>query len=81
MNDELLVGVLDGIAEAKEKGDTIAQFEGGGVFSDGTPLYQFHGQPGETGGSGAGVEEAGDAGMLEGGEDLFLTLEAFPSGG
>jgi len=79
MDDEVLVGVMDGGAygeeEAEARGDI--EFVVVAVFVDGDALDVLHDEVREAFGGGSTVEEEGDVGVIEVGEDLTFAAEAF----
>jgi hypothetical protein len=77
VDDALLMGVLDGLADLDEEVDAFAGAEVILVAEVGNPNAsdQFHDKVGTTGGSGSGIEDPGDAGMIHHGEGLTLDLE------
>ena len=77
MDDEAGVGVLDGFADFAEEDETVfgGEFVLLYVFVDGLAFDEFHDDVGEVV-VGASVDEAGDVGVFELGEDLTFGAEA-----
>lgn len=78
MDDHAFVGVLDGGADLLEELEPGAEGELAllAVFGDGLAFDEFHDEVGEAVFVGAAIEEAGDVGVVEGGEDLPFEAEA-----
>ena len=78
VDDEVAVRVMHGIADAPEQGQ--ARLHGQGValavLVDGHALDEIHHQVRLAAVGGAGVDQPGDVGVIEAGEDLPLTGEA-----
>jgi hypothetical protein len=78
MDDALLVGVLDGLADGDEQLQAFADCEpvGVAILRDGQALDQFHDEIGASGVRGAGVEDLGDVGVVHQRQRLALRPEA-----
>ena len=83
VNDAVEVGVVDGIAGVEEEVEFLACRECAGEGGDGLGAFDvFHDEEVGPVGGGAGVEEAGDVGMFEAGEDgAFAVKEIDEAGG
>ena len=80
VEDEVLVRVVDGLADGAEEAEALLDGEPAlvAVSRDGAALDVLHREVGQPLLGHAAVEEAGDVRMAEGGEDLALLLEAPP---
>ena len=79
MDDEVAVGVLDGLADfEKEREDLVAR-TALAVGVDGDAVDQLEYEIGTTVFGFAAIDEAGDEGVLEAGKGLTLLLEASAS--
>ena len=78
MDDPLLVSVLDGLADGDEQLKSLARGEllVIAVLCDRDALDQFHDEIGPAGLGAAGVEHAGDVGMIHHRQRLALRFEA-----
>ena len=78
VDDALLVGVLDPAADAEEELEPVTQIEVVPVAVGGDRLagHELHDEVGEPLVGGAGVERAGDVGVIHDREGLPLALEA-----
>ena len=77
------MGVADGGADVEEEEEALLEIEraAGAVLGDGDAVFdELHDEEGNAVGTGAAVEEAGDVGMFEAGEDLAFLLEATEDG-
>ena len=78
MDDEVLVGELDGGADGEEEAEFFLEGEvmGSTIFVDADAVDVIHDEEKDAVVADAAVEEAGDVGVVEGGEDLALLAEA-----
>ena len=78
MDDPLLVGVLDPVADAGEQVQTLIQTElpPVAVVGEGNTSHQLHHEVGSSIVGGPCIEDPGDAGMVHDREGLPLGLEA-----
>ena len=76
MDDEVGVGVLDGVGDLEEKTDPGWGGEGGGEPGEGEPVDELEDEVGMGLVVKAGIEEAGDVGVVEPGEEAFFGGEA-----
>jgi hypothetical protein len=78
MNDELLMSVLDGGADFEKKLEAVLNGERLpiAIVVDGQAVDVLHDEVGQPVFGSAAIEEVGDMGMVEGGEDLSLASEA-----
>lgn len=78
VDDESLVGVVDGVADLDEEFESVAggKVSGKTVFINWLTRDVFHGDPGPAIGCGTGVDEAGDVGVVEDGEGVSFSVEA-----
>lgn len=78
VDDEGAVGGIDGAADGDHEGDAVADGKRVPVTElvDGEAFDAFHDEVGALVGGGAGVENSGDVGVIEAGEDLLLAAEA-----
>ena len=78
MDDQVLVGEMDRGADPPEELEAAAERQAPflAVAVDGHPLDVLHDEEGQRVVGGAAVEDAGDRGMLEAGEDLAFAGEA-----
>jgi hypothetical protein len=76
MDDQGAVGVLDAGAHLEEEAEFLFFVECGGEFGAGLTFDVLHEEVAKAEGGGAGIDEAGDVVVFEGGEDLgFAVLE------
>jgi hypothetical protein len=78
VDDEGAVGAFDGATDGDHEGDAIADGEGVlvAILVDGEAIDAFHDEVWAMVGGGAGIDDAGDVGVIEAGEDLLLAAEA-----
>ena len=78
VEDGLLVGVLDRVADLQEQGDPLVRMQGVAVavVGDGHAGHQLHDEVGHPLGGGPGVEDLGDARVSHDGQGLPFSLEA-----
>lgn len=83
VNDCLPVSVLDGFTDLNEEPQTIGkrQFLLVAILGDRNALDIFHDEVGLSTGSGTGIENLGNAGMVHDGKRLAFRLEALKSDG
>ena len=79
MDHQVLVGGLDGDGDLAQQFDPLLQVEPVlvAVVIDGHPLDELHRQVGHTLLGGAAVDQPGDVGMVQAGEDASLGVETF----
>ena len=75
VDHQVLMGEVDGRAHLPEQGQPLAKRQLAGVFIDGPPLDVFHDEIGPAVLRRAAVEELGDVGVIEMGEDLPFGTE------
>ena len=77
VNDALLMGVLDGLADGNEERETFGHGEpvGIAVAGDRQPIHEPHHEVWGAGRGGAGFENARDVGMIHHREGLSLAFE------
>jgi hypothetical protein len=82
MDDQVLMGVVDGVADFAKEAEAIFDAEAVmiAVFVDGHALDEFHDEVGRAVVGGSAVEESRDVGVLELGEGLAFGAEAPPRG-
>ena len=82
VDDALLVGVVDGLADGDEEFDALAGGEvvAFGVGGDGESVDELHDEEGEALGGGAGVEDLSDVGVVHEGEGAAFGVEAGDDG-
>ena len=78
VDDALLVGVLDGIANREKQLQPAAHAEAVVVaeIGDFLAIHQFHDEVRPAGGGGAGIEDAGDVRVVHAGEGLAFERKA-----
>ena len=78
VDDAFLMCMLDGIADADEEIETVARAESlrVAVLSDGDAFDEFHHEVGASAVGRAGVQHAGDIGVVHQGQGLPLGVEA-----
>ena len=82
MDDALLVGVMDGLADGDEEFDALAGGElmAIGVGGQREAVDELHDEEGESLRGGAGVEDLGDVGVVHEGEGAAFGVEAGDDG-
>jgi len=83
VHDEVAMGVGDGVADLVDQAAALLRAEAALVAKavDGQAVDVIHGDPGAAVGSGSGVEQAGDGGVLKRGKDALLAAQALDDGG
>ena len=78
VHDEVAVREVDGFADGQNQADSVFDAQGplGGVAGDPGAFDELHDEPGDAVFGGATVEQAGDVGVFEAGEDLAFAAEA-----
>src|SRR6266446_8311370 len=75
VNDQVLMGIVDGSADVLEESEALggAELVRVAVGVDRLPLNVLHDEVGERIFGGAAIQQAGDIGMVQAGQDLALT--------
>ena len=78
MHDQVAMGVLHRVTDVEEQSEAGLEIQASRVAPGGErlALHVLHGEVGTALGGGAPVEEPGDVGVLEAGQDLALASEA-----
>jgi len=83
MNDEVGVGVLEGVEELAGEAEAGGEGEAAraAIVEQRGSVHKLEDEVRQVAGADAGVEELGDVGVVEAGEDLLFALEALEQGG